>query len=93
MTDEPRTRDRDKIKAVLVYALRHRAGIRWARDSERDAEIAADRILDHLALSNVRMSIGEPRRAHSTPGVGISADGVPFSMRPAWCAAVRGARR
>lgn len=94
MPDEPRIRDRDAIKRALVYALRHRSGIRWARDTERETENAADRILDQLELSNVWMRKGEPLRGHSTPGDGRQGPhGVPFSTRPAWWGVVRGAGR
>jgi hypothetical protein len=94
MSDDGGIRDRTTIKRALVYALRHKAFIRWPRGSEREAEMAADRILDHLELSNVRMRMGPPRLGHGTPGDGRQgADGTPFSTRPAWYAIVRGATR
>lgn len=65
MTDEPRIKDREIIKRALVFALRHRSGIKWPRDTDRETESAADRILDHLELSNVRMKMGKPVPGHS----------------------------
>ncbi len=63
--------DRDRIRSILAFALRHKVHYpswRWPRDTEADTARAADAILKHFELSDVRLSMGAAPTPHSTPG-------------------------
>lgn len=61
--------ERERIQEILAYALRYKAlALRWKSHNDNTAQIAADQVLEHLELSNVRLTMGPPRSDHSTPG-------------------------
>jgi hypothetical protein len=61
--------ERERIRAILAFALRHKAAaLRWKRHDDRTVEVAADQVLSHLELSNVRLTMGPPSGHHATPG-------------------------
>ncbi len=60
---------RDRILSIIGYALRFNVrypGWKWPRGSERDTEIAAAAILDHLEQSNHTVTPGRERPWHGT---------------------------
>jgi hypothetical protein len=64
-----RAMSRDRILRIIAYALRFKVrypGWRWPRDSEAETRRAAEALLEHLELSNVKLDQGNPPKPHST---------------------------
>lgn len=62
---------RERIVRIIAYALRFKVtypGWRWPRDTEDDTKRAAEAILAHIELSNVKVEAGEAAKPHSTFG-------------------------
>ena len=60
---------RERILGIIAYALRFKVrypGWRWPRDTEPETARAAAAILEHIELSNVKVTPGEAAKPHST---------------------------
>lgn len=60
---------RERILGIIAYALRFKVrypGWRWPRDTEPETARAAEAILEHIELSNVKVEAGEAAKPHST---------------------------
>ena len=62
---------RERILGIIAYALRFKVrypGWRWPRDTEPETARAAEAILAHIELSNVKVEAGAAAKPHSTTG-------------------------
>jgi len=62
---------RERILGIIAYALRFKVrypGWRWPRDTEPETARAAEAILEHIELSNVKVEAGAAAKPHSTTG-------------------------
>ena len=60
---------RERILGIIAYALRFKVsypGWRWPRDTEPETARAAEAILEHIELANVKVEAGEAAKPHST---------------------------
>lgn len=60
---------RERIVRIIAHALRFKVsypGWRWPRDTEAETKRAAEAILDHIELSNVKVEARAAPKGHST---------------------------